>query len=419
MLGNVHDAEDAFQATFLVLAKKAARVAGRDSVGAWLYGVARRAALEARRAATRRRAREARAASRASPAVGGEWRAVLDAELARLPAKYRAVLVACELEELTRREAAERLGCKEGTVASRLARAKAMLAGRLARRGLAPAAVAAALAEGPADGRVPERLIGATVEAAAGVAAGRAAAGLVSAPVAALTERMTRAMLMTKLRVATAALLAAGLAVGGGWAARQSAVAGCGPAPLALAYEPAATPADPEKPAEKPAKDKLDLPTGPAPVQMIAWVDEDGEVIIQQKVTTYRMVQKSQGDVQVAYYEPVGIKKLTAYEAKLVKVFDTAGKPVAATDLPRVLGKKQPVLVSADGRKVDPLHLRLIKDGTLVVVIEPSHQLPPPPVQAVPPVSEVPVPPVVPVTTYAPAPIPAEPPPLPPAQINR
>jgi hypothetical protein len=183
---------------------------------------------------------------------------------------------------------------------------------------------------------------------------------------------------------------------------------------LAVTYEPVPTSgeadAPAEKPADKPAKDKLDLPTGPAPVQMIAWIDEDGEVILQQKISSYRLVSKLQGDNQVTYYEPVGVKKLTAYDVKLVKAFDTAGKPVAAAELPKALGKKQPVLVSADGRKVDPLHLRLIKDGTLVLVVDPPV-LPPMAMQAVePPTMAVP-PPAAP-TSYVPAPVPIQPQPV-------
>jgi hypothetical protein len=172
--------------------------------------VARRTALEARRAGLRRREKEAGVAPRAGPTgdAGGELGPVLDEELARLPERYRTVLVLCSLEGRGRKEVARELGWPEGTVASRLARARQLLAGRLARRGLAPAALAVAL---------PQALVTSTGKAAAGAAVGRAAvAGAVSARAAALTEGVLRAMFLSKLK--TAAALALALAVGTGTA---------------------------------------------------------------------------------------------------------------------------------------------------------------------------------------------------------
>ena len=143
-----HDAEDACQAAFLVLARRAGTVRIRGSVAAWLHGVARRAALAARRAAHRRRVHEARVVPPGpDPAPDhdlGELRAVLDREIARLPDKYRAVLVLADLEGRDRREVAADLGLPVGTVASRHARARALLAARLRRRGWGPAVVLAA-----------------------------------------------------------------------------------------------------------------------------------------------------------------------------------------------------------------------------------------------------------------------------------
>src|SRR5215475_198922 len=126
LLGH-HDAEDAFQATFIVLVKKAASVHPRGTVGNWLYGVARQAALQARSAA-RRRAREMQVAQLPdTEAPQDQWadvRSILDEELSRLPDHYRAVIVLCDLEGRSRREVASQFGCPEGTVASRLARAR-------------------------------------------------------------------------------------------------------------------------------------------------------------------------------------------------------------------------------------------------------------------------------------------------------
>src|SRR5439155_16698479 len=132
------DAEDAFQATFLVLVRKASTLRTPGTLDNWLYGVAQRTALELRRSGTKRRAKEAKVMPRteSDPQPRIDWQACLDEELARLPDRYRAAVVLCDLEGKTRREAAQALGCAEGSVASRLARGRALLAERLSRRGV-------------------------------------------------------------------------------------------------------------------------------------------------------------------------------------------------------------------------------------------------------------------------------------------
>ena len=147
VLGNRDEAEDAFQATFLVLARKAAAIARREQLASWLHGVARRAALDARARATRRKAREKRLGAMLpveppDQTMASELRTILDEELARLPERHRAAIVLCELEGLSRREAALRLAISEGTLSSRLARAKSHLRERLTRRGFALSAAA-------------------------------------------------------------------------------------------------------------------------------------------------------------------------------------------------------------------------------------------------------------------------------------
>jgi RNA polymerase sigma factor (sigma-70 family) len=212
ILGNAHDAEDAFQATFLVLVRKATAIRPRSMVGNWLYGVARRTSLEARRTAAKRRTKEAAVLPRAHPPDDDstDLRAVLDEELQRLPTKCRAVIILSDLEGKTRKEVALQLGWPEGTVASRLARARARLAKRLARYGLAVSGgfVGALLPEGAASASVPTPLVVSTVKAASLLAAGQAVAGTIPAQVAALMEGTLKAMLLNKVLKTTTLLLA-------------------------------------------------------------------------------------------------------------------------------------------------------------------------------------------------------------------
>src|SRR5262245_62066008 len=141
VLRNHHDAEDAFQATFLVLVRKAASIYPRAKVGNWLYGVAHQTALKARASRSKRAVRERKVADMPEPALpeptlDNDLQPLLDQELSRLPKKYRTVIVLCDLEGMTKRAAARQLGLPEGTVASRVARARTMLAKRLAAKGV-------------------------------------------------------------------------------------------------------------------------------------------------------------------------------------------------------------------------------------------------------------------------------------------
>jgi RNA polymerase sigma factor (sigma-70 family) len=138
ILGNGADADDAFQAAFLVLLRRAGSLRERLAVGDWLHGVARRTALNAKRLSERRRAKEKSAARPAAQLdkKREDWAALLDEELKRLPEKYRLPILLCDLEGQTRQEAAESLGWPEGTVAGRLARGRAMLARYLTHRGI-------------------------------------------------------------------------------------------------------------------------------------------------------------------------------------------------------------------------------------------------------------------------------------------
>lgn len=219
VLADAPDADDAFQAVFLVLARRAASLGRPDRLGGWLHGVAVRVSRRARAAAARRRAKEQPMSDVAAPAAAdplwADARPVLDEEIGRLPEKLRAALVLCELEGAGRAEAAERLGVPEGTVSSRLARAKAALRARLVRRGLAPtlAGVGVILAQARAAA-VPPALFDAAVGAAGGPAAG---AGVVSAAAAGLAQQELTAMFVKKLVLSVAVGVGVLGAAGLGW----------------------------------------------------------------------------------------------------------------------------------------------------------------------------------------------------------
>jgi RNA polymerase sigma factor (sigma-70 family) len=267
ILGNPHDAEDAFQATFLVAVRKAASVHPRERFGNWLYGVAYRTALEARGRINRQRAKEKQVEDLPHPeqvepeAVWQELRPLLDQELSRLPDKYRAPVVLCDLEGRSRQEAARQLRLPEGTLSSRLATARKTLARRLSRYGpaLSGAVVALVLAERAAAG-VSGALLRSVIKAATLVDKGPGAvAAVTSAQVVALSEGVLQAMKLTRFKaglfVLTVALAVAGASVTGYYALAGE------PTGTPAASQPAATaleasepkPADERRPAEKPA----------------------------------------------------------------------------------------------------------------------------------------------------------------------
>jgi RNA polymerase sigma factor (sigma-70 family) len=221
-LRNEHDAEDAFQATFLVLVRKAASIVPREKVVNWLYGVAYQTAFRARESNAKRRERQKQVMKGAqtrsvSPSPWDDLRTLLDREVSRLPEKYRAPVVLCDLEGKTRKEAARHLGWPEGSVSSRLARARALLARRLSRRGLGLSAgtLAGLISAHGAVAGVPASLVASTVKAASPVATGLAGAStLISANVVALAEGVLRSMFRAKLKGVLGVLLVLGMAVG-------------------------------------------------------------------------------------------------------------------------------------------------------------------------------------------------------------
>jgi RNA polymerase sigma factor (sigma-70 family) len=219
VLRQEQDTEDAFQATFLILARKARSIGKWQACASWLYKVAYRVALAARAESAARVARERPcpdelpAAEASDDLIWRDLRLLLDEEVSRLPEKYRAAFVLCCLEGRTGAEAAEQLRCPEGTVLSRLSRARARLRRRLLSRGVSlPAGVLVAVVA--ARGQAAEMtagLVNTTSKAALAVAAGKAAAVVTSARAAALTEGALRAMFLSKIKVALGIVLTVGL----------------------------------------------------------------------------------------------------------------------------------------------------------------------------------------------------------------
>jgi RNA polymerase sigma factor (sigma-70 family) len=214
------DADDAFQATFLVLVRKAGTLRDKERVGSWLYGVAHRVATRAKAQSHRRRMRERpadvaveAAALTSSEIERHELLAVIDEEITRLPEKHRAAIVLCDLEGWTYEAAARHLDCPLGTLKSRLATGRERLRSRLVRRGFAPAAAtsAAGAAASSARAAVPADLAEATVKLAVGSIANPSAglaAGLCSAFVLTLTRGVLMSMFVSRLKTAAAVILA-------------------------------------------------------------------------------------------------------------------------------------------------------------------------------------------------------------------
>ena len=245
LLGDLQHAEDAFQAVFVVLARKARSIRDPDLLGNWLYGVAIRTARCARQQIARRRRREESDTMSGSgpgssdlaaptappadrPAIDREQAEAIHGEVDRLPRAFRLPVVLCYFEGLTLDDAARRLRCPAGTVRSRLARAREKLKISLARRGVAlPAAgLGAILSPRSASASISPLLCDSTTRAAIQFAAHHTAAGgALAAPAAALAQEVFRTMLLHKIKlIATSLLLMAAVATGAGWLAHSLAM---------------------------------------------------------------------------------------------------------------------------------------------------------------------------------------------------
>jgi RNA polymerase sigma factor (sigma-70 family) len=317
LLRNHHDAEDAFQVTFLVLTRKAMSVRPREMVANWLYGVACTTAHRVKVASAKRRLKEKQVTqmpeAQTEPRhLWHDLQPLLDQELNRLPDKYRAVILLCDLEGKTRREAARHLGCPEGTVAGRLARARVMLTKRFARHGLVVSGGAlAAAGSQKASAAVPASVVFSTIKAAGGFAT----AGILPVKVAALTEGVLKTMLMMKIKTVMAVLLVVGtLAVGvgaGGWNRRTQA-----------AVQARITPA-PQKAANEEPKDTKNAPAR----QKVGILARLGSVDAKKPGVTLILLTNSGNEVTVSYHL-----------AKDAKITLANGKKGKLTDLKERIG---------------------------------------------------------------------------------
>src|SRR5579883_2588712 len=244
LLGDDHEAEDAFQGTFLVLARRAGSLRDPDRLANWLYGVAHRTSRKARSRSGRRRLQDAREESMTDLAfqladreppldlahARREEAALVHQELERLPEKHRAAIVLCCLEGLTIEEAAGRLRCTPGAVRGRLAQARSRLRARLRRRGVAvPAGVlAAALSARTASAAVTSAIRDATARAAIAYAARLGAAASASGTALAWADGVLRSLMLARLTVVMAVVLVASVlgVMATPWALRESPPAG-------------------------------------------------------------------------------------------------------------------------------------------------------------------------------------------------
>jgi RNA polymerase sigma factor (sigma-70 family) len=316
LLKDPNDAEDAFQATFLVLARKARSLWVRGTIGPWLHGVAYRIAIRALSDRARRRRHEGAAAGLATTAVGpsepDEFGAVLHEELGRLPESFRVPIVLCYLEGLTHDQAAHRLGWPVGTVRSRLFRGRERLRSVLHGRGVGPAVVPLISASGArAAAIIRPSLAVSTTRAAGRMTSGLATAGMAPAVIS-MTQGVLRTMMLKTMTKIAVVIVATGLLVTGVAAiANQASGAGQEPttAPSPTAPAPAvgraAVPpkSEAETIAEKFLKAGSDLFDAKDAVGLAATYTEDGEIVLVDKKDgeIHNEVKQGRADIEKLY----------------------------------------------------------------------------------------------------------------------
>jgi RNA polymerase sigma factor (sigma-70 family) len=332
ILHTLHDAEDVFQATFLLLARKAASIQKRASVAAWLHGVAHRLALRAKQQRTCRRTHEQRAADmrNATPNPDSAWQnvqAALDQALNELPEKYRAALVLCYLEGKSHAEAAAQLGCPLTTLRTQIARGRKLLRERLVKHGLTLSAtgVASLLLASTAPAAMPIALTKTTLAAALAFAAGNQPTALLSQQAAGLVEGGLRTMFISKTKIATAIILLASL------------TAACGLAWSRSASENPAAPAEKPKEAHasakpQPAKGAVDL-SGRV-------VDLDGKPVVGAKVY-YHFITREE--------VPIPVRATTDTDGRFAFTLTQSDVPLSAEAGQNDPLKTGHVIVKADG----------------------------------------------------------------------
>lgn len=394
ILGNHHDTEDAFQATFLVLVRKAASIAPKEMVGNWLYGVAHQTALKARATAAKRKKRECQVttmpeASVKDQEIWSDLEPFLDLELSRLPDKYRVVILLCDLQGRTQKEAARQIGCPEGTVATRLARGRVLLAKRLARHGLAVSGgvLAVALAQNAA-GCVPSSVVSSTIKAVTLVAAGRGA--MISVKVIALTEGVMNAMFLTKLKTVMTVCLVLGLVTFGGILVRHDSVAG---QPVNVGQAGEKTPSrlaeplreDTAKPSGKKELKKDDseqrfpeqraLNSPPPVFARIEIVNEKkGEIHVAESISVsaigqMRVVKRKGGSEENRMPNSVAIKdSLYVISIKEWQLFTVDGSEIPGKEVMERFKKGGMVLIAVEDHLPDREFLRLFDKATLILV---------------------------------------------------
>jgi RNA polymerase sigma factor (sigma-70 family) len=399
--GHQQDAEDAFQATFLVLARRATQIKQPEQLANWLYGVAYRTALEAR--AARRRVMEHSVSALPEsfamppPDDATDLRRVIDEEMACLPDKYRSAVVLCDLEGLPRTEAAARLKIPEGTLSSRLAHARKVLAVRLTRRGITSTSsgIAALLAREATGSALPRELVLLTARAAAQVTAGGVVPpNLVSPSVSHLAEGAMKIMLANRLRLSiTTGVLACGLLALGAFGLAQTGVQNS-PRPAPDVNQPLTNsnfgPSNQASPHSTTTKiiargiEDDDVPYGSLPTQAVVRIEE-GKLIIRQRIAHIEPVSHPRGNESVTSYQQRSqVNGQTIADTSDVTVFDMKGNRL----LPKVWKEKLKtdchVLLAFDGKLPHPRELAIFKDDTLMLILptNPFTQFTVPPTHA-------------------------------------